>query len=336
MYPDIKSLAVGPDGTVWAATSDLTRYGVYKGGVSYYDDSSWKTFTEKDGLLYNKVNSLALDSDDNLWVGTGAGVSHFDGTYWRNYTNTQGLTSYDVNSVAIDNQGTVWAYSSENGLHRQNKKTEMWEPIESPLHDYFGTIVMGSGSDIWLGAWNLYQYDGSAWTKYPTQSACSLIFGSDQKLYAAGHMGIIRARSNGIYERFPGIPKSVFNFVTADPFGDIWYCISTGFFRLDTTVTSVLKTGASPISFAITSNCPNPFNPSTTISFTLPTAARAELSVYSITGQKIRTLLSGPMTAGSHSAVWDGRMMRGKRCHRVFISPVSPGGNRPPPVKCSL
>lgn len=66
-----------------------------------------------------------------------------------------------------------------------------------------------------------------------------------------------------------------------------------------------------PVGFRLSGNYPNPFNPSTTIAFTLPSAGSARLSVYSLSGQKIRELASGEMTAGSHSVVWDGRDARG-------------------------
>jgi hypothetical protein len=49
------------------------------------------------------------------------------------------------------------------------------------------------------------------------------------------------------------------------------------------------------------SSCPNPFNPSTTISFTLSAPGMATLSVYSITGRKVRELVSGQMAAGRHT-----------------------------------
>ncbi|MFC1490332.1 FlgD immunoglobulin-like domain containing protein [Candidatus Latescibacterota bacterium] len=73
--------------------------------------------------------------------------------------------------------------------------------------------------------------------------------------------------------------------------------------------------------FVLMGNYPNPFNPATTIEFTLPEAGFAELSVYNITGQKIRELLSGEMTAGFHSALWDGRDQLGNPVSSgVFIS----------------
>lgn len=54
-------------------------------------------------------------------------------------------------------------------------------------------------------------------------------------------------------------------------------------------------------------NYPNPFNPSTTISYTLPVDGDVELTVYNSTGQKITTLVEETQAAGYHSILWDGR-----------------------------
>ncbi|MCP4545083.1 MAG: T9SS type A sorting domain-containing protein [bacterium] len=54
-------------------------------------------------------------------------------------------------------------------------------------------------------------------------------------------------------------------------------------------------------------NYPNPFNPNTTISFTLPAAGRVKLAVFDVQGRQIKTLVSGNMAAGAHEIVWQGR-----------------------------
>ncbi len=68
---------------------------------------------------------------------------------------------------------------------------------------------------------------------------------------------------------------------------------------------------AKPAAFGLLGNYPNPFNPSTTIRFSLPSAGIAELVVYNIAGQKIRELTAGRMEAGTHSVVWNGRNQQG-------------------------
>jgi M6 family metalloprotease-like protein len=51
---------------------------------------------------------------------------------------------------------------------------------------------------------------------------------------------------------------------------------------------------------------PNPFNPSTTVSFELAVAGRAELTIYSLDGRRVATLAAGELPAGRHAAVWNG------------------------------
>ena len=53
-------------------------------------------------------------------------------------------------------------------------------------------------------------------------------------------------------------------------------------------------------------NHPNPFNPTTTISFSLPNNSNVELSIYNIKGQRVKQLISDQLSAGEHSVVWDG------------------------------
>ena len=55
------------------------------------------------------------------------------------------------------------------------------------------------------------------------------------------------------------------------------------------------------------SNYPNPFNPSTTISFSLPKEENIELTIYNIKGQKVKTLYSGSAEEGKHTMIWEGK-----------------------------
>ncbi len=83
-----------------------------------------------------------------------------------------------------------------------------------------------------------------------------------------------------------------------------------------------------PKVFCLNPAFPNPFNASTSITFTLPKSARAELAVYSVTGQRVRTLVSGPITAGTHTATWDGRDDSGRAVSSgVYISRLTSGKN---------
>lgn len=62
-----------------------------------------------------------------------------------------------------------------------------------------------------------------------------------------------------------------------------------------------------PVSYQLEQNYPNPFNPTTTIKFSVPQGSFVEIKIYSILGQKIRTLISEKMTAGRHKIIWEGK-----------------------------
>ncbi len=68
-----------------------------------------------------------------------------------------------------------------------------------------------------------------------------------------------------------------------------------------------------PGNFALDPNYPNPFNPSTTIGFTLPHAGDVRLAIHNVRGQLVHTLVSGLTAEGRHQAVWDGRDRYGHR-----------------------
>jgi len=54
------------------------------------------------------------------------------------------------------------------------------------------------------------------------------------------------------------------------------------------------------------SNYPNPFNPSTTIEFSMQNDSNVELNIFNIRGQKIKTLTHNEFTKGDHSVIWNG------------------------------
>ena len=62
-----------------------------------------------------------------------------------------------------------------------------------------------------------------------------------------------------------------------------------------------------PSEFALEQNYPNPFNSGTAIAFDLPYGETVDLTVYTISGQKVATLVRGTRAAGYHQVFWDGR-----------------------------
>jgi len=84
------------------------------------------------------------------------------------------------------------------------------------------------------------------------------------------------------------------------------------FFSPVTSVSSDKGAGVIPDKFALQPNYPNPFNPSTTLRIDLPSAARVEVTVYNMLGQRIRRLVRSPVAQGSHEVSWDGQDDHGR------------------------
>lgn len=75
-------------------------------------------------------------------------------------------------------------------------------------------------------------------------------------------------------------------------------------------------TSAAPLpstGIALLGNAPNPFNPSTRISYVLPeSGAQVALRIYDLSGHLVRTLIDGRRAGGEQAATWDGRMDDGR------------------------
>jgi hypothetical protein len=134
--------------------------------------------------------------------------------------------------------------------------------------------------------------------------------------------------SNGIFDKQTLVPtdNSFFNVYTEPSTDSGWYNITITARRVTAKSTVlehshivVLKVNESsdvetgldnpnaPKTFSLFQNQPNPFNPTTQISYYLPKASHAKLTVYNVLGQSVRVLYDGYQEAGMQTVTWDGR-----------------------------
>jgi len=69
-------------------------------------------------------------------------------------------------------------------------------------------------------------------------------------------------------------------------------------------VTAVAQQAEAPATFALRQNWPNPFNATTRIAFSLPTAERVKLIIYNLRGEEVAKLVDGRLQAGEHAVSW--------------------------------
>lgn len=92
-----------------------------------------------------------------------------------------------------------------------------------------------------------------------------------------------------------------------------------------------------PITNIQLTNYPNPFNPTTTIEFSIQNDSNINLSIYNIKGQKIKILVQNEFTKGSHSIIWNGNDESGKSVSSgIYYYKLSVNGINEAVKKCIL
>ena len=69
---------------------------------------------------------------------------------------------------------------------------------------------------------------------------------------------------------------------------------------------------ALPFDFHVSQNFPNPFNPTTTIEYSIPTRSRVTIRIYNVLGQVVRTLVDEEKAAGKYTVDWNGTSQTGE------------------------
>ncbi len=67
-----------------------------------------------------------------------------------------------------------------------------------------------------------------------------------------------------------------------------------------------------PLEATLYNNYPNPFNPETKISFSIPADSKVRITIYNIKGQKVKTLINENLVKGIHDVIWRSKNNSGK------------------------
>ena len=127
-----------------------------------------------------------------------------------------------------------------------------------------------------------------------------------------GYMIFRRAGTNGpeinIHpDRFISADKNAFLDDTAD--GGKTYTYTMGIIRADDSMvrSQPITIVTEEFTFSLEQNRPNPFNPVTTLAYSIPDACHVTLGVYDVHGRLVKTLVNGTIPGGAHAIEWDGR-----------------------------
>ena len=255
-------------------------------GVYLNNGISWKKMGNDDPVAEKNVRQLLITREGNLWI-AGLGVSFYDGIKWTPYTKDNGFPFVLCDTIKEDSIGVVWFGVAEGVANFDGTTFHKFSDSDGISSQGFGgykinsiqNIMVSPSNDIWVSA-----LDG-------------------HYIYKNGHF-------EKIIENKGYLPSSSILF---DKNGVLWVGTGSGLFKYtpDSVIDTINNTvNLSP--FTLNGNYPNPFNPNTTISFSFGKESPVEIAVYNISGQKVKTLFSGKMSAGNQVAVWDGRDEKGQ------------------------
>jgi hypothetical protein len=127
---------------------------------------------------------------------------------------------------------------------------------------------------------------------------------SDDKNLKGGGLGVDSGSAfDGLY--YCG-PLSADTGGWTDPtIASAWFCASDSAAGVITNTPGTAVEDDAQAAFAVDQNAPNPFNPTTSINFTIPASGHVTVDVFNVAGQKVETLVNDHMSAGKHSVVWD-------------------------------
>jgi len=319
-YDKARALAVDNDGDLWVGTSR---------GLSRYDGSMWTTYTtENSGLPNHCVISIAVDQNNVKWFGTyGGGLVKYDGDTWTILTTEDGLPDNKINAIAFDNDGNVWVGTDKGAARFDGDTWTVYNTRNSGIsHDLIFAIKADADNTIWFGTRRgVSSCDNGTWTTYSAKTRYNILdtrciyaidIGSDGVLWFGATVGLWRYDGTKwvSYTRWENdFTNDVYvRAIYIDGEGKTWLGARDALTAMNIGTQPIKKNTALPTQMKIVGNYPNPFNPDTTIEFTIPNAGFVSIDVYNIAGQKIRSLVSEHMEAGTHSLVWNGRTDTGE------------------------
>jgi len=173
-----------------------------------YNGTQWDTFSTFKAISpTNKVNALAVDAANNLWIGSNMGLTMYNGTGFTTYnTSNSGLVSDTIISIGCGN-GNVYA-GSNRGLSVYNGSNFTNYTTANGMNSNIITcITVENANTIWLGNPNgLDKFNGSNFTfNYVTTNStadvvnCIYIDAQGIKWLGTNANGVIKYDNSNFY-----------------------------------------------------------------------------------------------------------------------------------------
>ncbi|CAG4999969.1 hypothetical protein DYBT9275_02356 [Dyadobacter sp. CECT 9275] len=105
---NVSALVTDSKGRLWFGSEE---------GVGYLDGKSWKLFTGKEGLPYNKFTCAAAGEDGIVWFGTVKGAIEVENDFFKYRFSRRWLADDRISHIAVQQDGTAW-FATGKGVSR--------------------------------------------------------------------------------------------------------------------------------------------------------------------------------------------------------------------------
>lgn len=295
--------------------------------------NSWENISPVTGSFRSLAlngTTLFASNFDNIYRSTNSGTS------WTTAQN--GLPSGI--STLIARNGTLYAGLQSGGIYYSINNGDLWLagnngfPAGSSvqaLESFGGTLYAGLENSTTVSAvWTSAISDLSLPVELLSFSASSgdgratLDWRTASELHNAGFLILRRIETDSVFSEIssyrtePALTGSgnstqgnVYRYIDATVDAGRAYRYSLRSQDLDGTLhdyplTATVGIGSPPVAaprrYRLFQNYPNPFNPETTITFELAEESAVTLELFTLTGQRVRTLTQGNLTSGTHQS----------------------------------
>ena len=263
-----------------------------QGGVRKWDGERWALFTVENGLANNVIYSIAEDSRGDMWFGGFYGhVSKLDSTQWTTYSFTDSSSSHAIQNIAADNQGNVFISIDNSGIKKYDGSE--WTTLNGLPSTWVIKMALDSLGNLWAGSnKGLAMWDGWKWVAVEEELRLLTL-----NIYA------IETDSRGIL--WIGTDYGLSNFNPAIEIKQVDLPVPN---ENEEISSNALGKASLPRAFSLAQNFPNPFNPSTTITYTIPEGGPVwvSLNVFNTRGSLVRRLIDKLQALGTYTVAWDG------------------------------
>lgn len=317
----INALAVNEDGQIFAGitTSAYVGSGVFR---SIDNGDNWTLVTAS--LPDLGVFALAINAAGHIFAGASRGLfrSMNNGDSWAIVDTSTFVGTLKINPRT----GDIFASSQEVGLIRSQDNGETWTNAGNGLGNREpADIAFSPDGQIFTGLFGQGVYrsedGGENWTQINHGLASTMIttlaVDHDDNILAGTYdFGMFRSRNGA--ENWSAINSGLTNLqvrslvLAPEDFAFIGM-EGGGVFKSNRATTAVQEENPEiSAGFALAQNFPNPFNPATTITYSLAKSTGVVLQIFDTHGRLVKTLINQNRPAGFHRVIWDGKTAAGE------------------------